>query len=148
MSIILSYSIVFSIPAFAIYYVLFLVLIKKPFKIVYKKGVLALVALLEMALTFAILPMTVITLTLLYAIPLVFAGFAFRIRSKKDLSVQKFDIFILARDLNPKVPKGSQGIILEIWDNGHLEAEFLNKNNQLLIFEGIKSFTITTSDME
>jgi hypothetical protein len=48
-----------------------------------------------------------------------------QIRSRKDEPVKKYDVFEVNREINPLVPKGSRGAILEVWEDGVFKMEFV-----------------------
>jgi hypothetical protein len=61
------------------------------------------------------------------------------------VTVKQYDIFVLARDINPEIIKGMQGVILETWNDNSLEIEFVKDDGTNYEFNGQSTFTIDKS---
>ncbi len=61
--------------------------------------------------------------------------------------LQQYDCFELARDINPAITKGMTGVILEIWEPGVFEVEFVKGDATNYGFNGCYTFTITVEDI-
>ena len=59
--------------------------------------------------------------------------------------INEHDIFILARDLNPILRKGMEGVILIILSENAFEVEFVKNDGTNYEFEGNCTFTIDKS---
>jgi len=55
---------------------------------------------------------------------------------------KQYDVFVLAKDINPAILKGMNGVILEVWDDGMFEVEFLDKDGINFQFEDCATFTV------
>ena len=62
--------------------------------------------------------------------------------------IKQYDVFKLARDINPVIKKGMKGVILEIWKPGVFEVEFVKDDATNYEFEGQSTFTLTIQDMQ
>ncbi len=144
---IIFYSIGFSLPVFILYTLSFFLLLRTRLKQISIQLVLIFMALTGLIITLSWISFLNPFLVLCYGIPLVLAGLAFRIRSRKNLPIKQFDFFTVNRDINPVVPRGSRGTILEVWEAGMFEVEFLNAQGQNILYDGKKSFTITVDDI-
>jgi hypothetical protein len=71
----------------------------------------------------------------------------FRIRSRKYLPVKQYDVFEVNREINPLVPKGSRGAILEVWEDGVFEVEFVGPDGQNIAYDGRNTYTIYIRDI-
>ncbi len=60
-------------------------------------------------------------------------------------TIKQYDCFLLARDLNPIITKGMQGVILEIWDDNRFEIEFVKGDGTNHEFNGEYTFTVDKS---
>ena len=58
------------------------------------------------------------------------------------MKIKQYDVFELAKDLNPNITKGMRGVILEIWTENAFEVEFLNKEGFNYEYDGKYTFTI------
>jgi hypothetical protein len=144
---IVFYSVVYSLPVMVVYCLFFFRLIKTRLNPVQIKLVLIFIALTGVIVTLHWISIFNEYLVLFYAVPLVVAGFTFRIGSQKNLPIKKYDVFEARLDINPAVPKGTRGTVLEEWEGGVFEVEFLNADGQQIVYEGKKSFTINRSDI-
>jgi hypothetical protein len=62
--------------------------------------------------------------------------------------VERYQIFELARDINPVIVKGMMGTILEILEPDKMfEAEFVKDDAHNYEFEGKFTFTISIDDI-
>ena len=57
----------------------------------------------------------------------------------------QYEVFELAKDLNPVIKKGMKGVILEIYDRDAFEVEFVKGDGTNFEFEGQFTFTIDNS---
>jgi hypothetical protein len=144
---ILIYSLVLSIPELIVYCFSFYLLVKTKLKIIELKLVLFLIAATGLAITLQILITFNLPLFSLYAVPLLVATPIFRIRSRKYLPVKQYDVFEVNREINPLVPKGSRGAILEVWEDGVFEVEFVGPDGQNIAYDGRSTYTIYTKDI-
>ena len=144
---IIFYSIGFSLPVFILYTLSFFLLLRTRLKEIPAKLVLLFIALSGLLITLSWVSFLHPFLVLCYGIPLVVAGLAFRIRSRKNMPIKQFDFFTVNRDINPLIPRGSRGTILEVWEGGVFEVEFLDGQGQNILYDGKKSFTITADDI-
>jgi len=60
-------------------------------------------------------------------------------------SFKRYDVFKLAKDINPTITKGMTGVILEIYDPKTYEVEFVKEDGSNYEFEGQFTFTIDSS---
>ena len=51
-------------------------------------------------------------------------------------SFKQYDAFKLAKDINHKITKGMEGVILEIYDSKTYEVEFVKEDGSNYEFEG------------
>lgn len=63
-------------------------------------------------------------------------------------STKQYDIFELAKDLNPVIKRGRLGVILEIWDSKNYEVEFVKSNGTNYEYGGNSTFTGDSSFFE
>jgi hypothetical protein len=61
---------------------------------------------------------------------------------------KQYDVFELARDINPVIRKGMRGVILEVWDFGVFEVEFVKEDATNYEYNGASTFTIKLEDIE
>ena len=61
---------------------------------------------------------------------------------------KQYDIFELAKDINPIIKKGMLGVILEIWDSKYYEVEFVKRDGTNYEYDGNCTFTIDSSFFE
>ena len=61
---------------------------------------------------------------------------------------KQYDIFELAKDLNPVIKKGMIGVILEVWDSKNFEVEFVKNDGSSYEYEGNGTFTVDSSFFE
>jgi hypothetical protein len=59
--------------------------------------------------------------------------------------MKEYDTFILKEDLNPVIKKGMRGVILEIYNNKNIEAEFIKDDGTNYEYENSITFCINTS---
>lgn len=59
--------------------------------------------------------------------------------------IKQYDCFILEKDINPNITKGMEGVVLEIYDNGFYEVEFLKSDGTNYGFDNEFTFTIDKS---
>ena len=64
------------------------------------------------------------------------------------LQMQQYQVIELIVDINPKLRKGMEGVILEIWDADTYEVEFVNDDGTNIEFEGMSTFTLKKTDMK
>jgi hypothetical protein len=57
----------------------------------------------------------------------------------------QYDVFELAKDINPAIKKGMKGVILEVWDKDAYEVEFVKKDGTNYEFGGQSTFTVDAS---
>jgi len=62
--------------------------------------------------------------------------------------MQQYQVIELIVDINPKLRKGMEGVILEIWDADTYEVEFVNDDGTNIEFEGMSTFTLKKTDMK
>jgi hypothetical protein len=60
-------------------------------------------------------------------------------------NLKQYDVFILAKDINPAIVSGMQGVILEIWNENDFEVEFVKDDGTNYQYEGQPTFTIDRS---
>ena len=60
-------------------------------------------------------------------------------------TIKQYDVFKLAKDINPNITKGIEGVILEIYDSKTYEVEFVKEDGSNYEFEGQFTFTIGSS---
>ena len=56
--------------------------------------------------------------------------------------MKQYDIFILKEDLNPEIKAGMEGVILDIYNNDHIEVEFVKEDGTNYEYKGQATFTI------
>jgi len=56
--------------------------------------------------------------------------------------LQQYETFELIKDLNPVITKGMRGVILEVYDEGTYEVEFVKDDGANYEYEGQGTFTI------
>ena len=144
---IVIYSVVFSIPMVIVCWFSFSLLIKTKMETIELKLVLFLIAATGLAITLQILITFNLPLFSLYAVPLLVATLIFRIRSRKYPPVKQYDVFEVNREINPLVPKGSRGAILEVWEDGVFEVEFVGPDGQNIAYDGRNTYTIYIKDI-
>jgi hypothetical protein len=144
---ILIYSLVLSIPVLIVYWFSFYLLVKTKLETIELKLVLFLIAATGLAITLQFLIAFNLPLFSLFAVPLLAATFLFRIRSRKYLPVKQYDVFEVNREINPLVPKGSRGAILEVWEDGVFEVEFVGPDGQNIAYDGRNTYTIYIRDI-
>jgi hypothetical protein len=59
--------------------------------------------------------------------------------------IRQYDVFTLAKDINPAITKGMKGVILEIWAVDSFEVEFVKKDATNYEYKGQATFTIDGS---
>lgn len=59
--------------------------------------------------------------------------------------INQHDCFLLAKDLNPAISRGLEGVILEILDEDHYLVEFGKEDGTSHEFEGAWTFIIDRS---
>lgn len=62
--------------------------------------------------------------------------------------IKQYDVFILAKDVNPVIKKGMSGVILEIWADNSFEIEFVKEDGTNHEYGGLSTFTIDQSFIE
>ena len=65
--------------------------------------------------------------------------------SPKKQKIKQYDVFLLAKDLNPVITKGMQGVILEIWDENSFEIEFVKEDGTNHDYNGEGIFSVDKS---
>ena len=60
-------------------------------------------------------------------------------------TIKQYDVFELAKDINPNITKGMEGVILEVYDSKTYEVEFVKDDGSNYEFEGQFTFTIDSS---
>jgi hypothetical protein len=65
--------------------------------------------------------------------------------SPKKQTIKQYDVFLLAKDLNPVITKGMQGVILEMWDDNSFEIEFVKEDGTNHEYNGEAMFTVDKS---
>lgn len=60
-------------------------------------------------------------------------------------NLKQYDVFILAKDINPAITSGMQGVIIEIWDECAFEVEFVKDDGSNYQYKGRATFTIDSS---
>jgi hypothetical protein len=141
-------SLAFSVPMLIICWISFARLIKTNMETIELKLVLFLIAATGLAITFQIMNGLNLPLFSIYAVPLLIGTLIFRIRSRKDEPVKKYDVFEVNREINPLVPKGSRGAILEVWEDGVFEVEFVGPDGQNIAYDGRNTYTIYFRDID
>jgi ribonuclease inhibitor len=61
---------------------------------------------------------------------------------------RQYDIFQLAKDLNPVIKRGMLGVILEVLDSKNYEVEFIQNDGNNYEYDGNYTFTIDNSFFE
>lgn len=59
--------------------------------------------------------------------------------------IGQYDVFELAKDINPVIKKGMRGVILEIWSKDSFEVEFPKEDGMNYEYEEFWTFTIDQS---
>lgn len=59
--------------------------------------------------------------------------------------INQYDVFTLAKDINPLIQKGMNGVVLEIWDNNSFEVEFVKEDGTNYEYNGQAFFTLDSS---
>jgi hypothetical protein len=59
----------------------------------------------------------------------------------------KYQSIELVRDINPVLKAGMPGVILEVWDEGHYEVEFLDEDGFNYEYNGEAIFTLKPTDI-
>ena len=62
--------------------------------------------------------------------------------------MKQYDVFELARDINPVIKKGMKGVILEILKPGVFEVEFVKDDATNYAFDGQSTFTLSIQDIQ
>jgi hypothetical protein len=65
-----------------------------------------------------------------------------------NLKMKQYDTFILKNDLNPQILFGMTGVILEIYDDKIIEAEFVRNDGTNYTYQGLSTFTINADSIE
>ncbi|HRD54469.1 MAG TPA: hypothetical protein PKY96_17655 [Flavobacteriales bacterium] len=60
-------------------------------------------------------------------------------------TINQYDCFLLAKDLNPAIVKGMEGVVLEVWDADNFLVEFVNPDGTNHEFNGEVTFDIDGS---
>jgi hypothetical protein len=60
-------------------------------------------------------------------------------------TLKQFDVFELAKDINPNIKKGMRGVILDIWGVDAYEVEFVKEDGTNYEYKGQSTFTIDGS---
>jgi hypothetical protein len=60
-------------------------------------------------------------------------------------TVKQYDVFKLAKDLNPLITTGMEGVILEVWNDNSFEIELVNDDGTNYEYNGAATFTIDKS---
>ena len=60
-------------------------------------------------------------------------------------TIKQYDVFELAKDINPNITKEMEGVILEVYDSKTYEVEFVKDDGSYYEFEGQFTFTIDSS---
>jgi hypothetical protein len=58
---------------------------------------------------------------------------------------RQYDVFILAKDINPEISKGMTGVLLEIWGRDSFEVEFVKEDGSNYMYEEQGTFTVDES---
>lgn len=61
---------------------------------------------------------------------------------------QQYQIIELINDVNPILRQGMQGVILEVWNENTVEAEFLDADGSNYEYQGNATFTLNTNDIK
>ena len=64
---------------------------------------------------------------------------------RRKRTIKKYDVFFLAKDLNPIITKGMQGVILELWDEDGFEIEFVHEDGTNYEYNGRATFSVDRS---
>ncbi len=62
-----------------------------------------------------------------------------------DEKFNQYDVFVLAKDINPVVKKGMQGVILEKYSDNAFIVEFVKPDRTNFEFDGEAIFTLDKS---
>jgi hypothetical protein len=60
-------------------------------------------------------------------------------------TLKQFDVFELAKDINPNIKQGMRGVILDIWGVDAYEVEFVKEDGTNYEYKGQSTFTIDGS---
>ena len=60
-------------------------------------------------------------------------------------TIRQYDVFLLAKDVNPEITKGTKGVILEIWSDNSIEIEFVKEDGTNHEYNGEVTFTVDRS---
>jgi len=64
------------------------------------------------------------------------------------MSFQEYQTIELARDINPVLKKGMQGVILIKHNDNAFEVEFVKEDGTNCQYNGQATFTLTSSDIK
>ena len=59
--------------------------------------------------------------------------------------IKQYDVFELAKDINPNITKGMRGVVLEIYNSKAYEVEFVKEDGTNYEFEDQFTFTVDNS---
>lgn len=59
--------------------------------------------------------------------------------------INRYDCFLLAKDLNPAIVKGMEAVILEVWDSNNFLVEFVKPDGTDHEYNGETNFDIDGS---
>lgn len=62
--------------------------------------------------------------------------------------VNQYEVFELTRDINPVIKQGMKGVILEVWEPGVYEVEFVKEDGCNYGYNGNYTFTIRQEDIK
>jgi hypothetical protein len=60
-------------------------------------------------------------------------------------TIKQYDVFELAKDINPNITKGMWSVILEVYSSKDFEVEFVNEDGTNYEFEGQSTFMVDSS---
>jgi hypothetical protein len=60
-------------------------------------------------------------------------------------TIKQYDVFELAKEINPKITKGMRGVILEVYGSKDFEVEFVKEDGTNYEFEGQSTFMVDSS---
>jgi hypothetical protein len=60
-------------------------------------------------------------------------------------TIKQYDVFELAKDINPNITKGMWGVILEVYSSKDFEVEFVKEDGTNYEFEGQSTFMVDSS---
>ena len=63
------------------------------------------------------------------------------------MDLKEYDVFILAKDLNPVIIKGMTGTILMVYNENSFEVEFLDQNGYNFCFDDKSTFVQTVCQL-